>query len=73
MRDMLLDAKIQFEQEESKEGENFYILRLEFGKKNILTLVRSNFEELLDEVPGFIKHSIRMNTEKLNQKVGIEN
>ena len=72
MREKLFDAEIQFEREDG-DGETFFILRLEFGKKNILTLVRKDFEELLKEVPGFIKHSMSMSTESMNKKLGIAN
>ena len=72
MREKLFDANIQFEREDD-DGETFFILRLEFGKKNILTLVRNDFEELLKEVPGFIKHSMRMSSESIDKKAGIAN
>jgi len=72
MREKLFDADIQFEREDG-DGETFFILRLEFGKKNILTLVRNDFEELLKEVPAFIKHSISMSSEKVNEKLRVAN
>ncbi len=60
MRDIMLDAKIVFEQESDCKGDVFYILRMEFGKNNILTLVRNDLDELLNEIPDFIRHTMKI-------------
>ena len=70
---MLLNGKIFFEQETNDDGDTFYILRLEYGKNNIISLVRDRLDDLLKDVPGFINQSIDVDAKKLEQNMGVIN
>ena len=73
MRKMLLNGRIYFEKDKNEDGETFYILRLEYGKNYIISLVRESLEDLLKDVPGFLIQSIDIDSKKVEQKMGVIN